>query len=153
MMFKEYYLISPSQKLFDHLAGLRAEYELEISALDLDVPQVVFIERYDRSFFILIEESAIKLIFLGALWDRSREYINGQYPQLLATFLGDPPYDLRTFDEWWEIKNLVPPEDFSDLVKDISFDALDVLGQTDNSRLDDWLHELKESKKPDIAAE
>ena len=150
-MLKEHYLISPSQKLLDHLDGMRAEYELEISVLDLDLPQVVFI-RHMR-FFALIEESAIKLIFLGALWDRSREYINGQYPQLLATFLGDPPYDLSTFDEWWEIKNLVPPEDFSDMVKSISFDALDVLGQTDNSTIDDWLHALKESKKPDIADE
>jgi hypothetical protein len=95
----------------------------------------------------------MKLMFLGSLWDVSREYINGQYPQLLATFLGDPPYDLNTFDEWWEMRRIRPPEDFSELVKDISFDALELMGQTGNSRLDEWLHDLKESKNPDIADE
>lgn len=138
-----YYLIQPNDLLLRCLDEYAKDHDTH---LDDDLRRKVVWKAKKRSelmhaFHYL---PLVKLAFLAERVEDTQEISEPFYVEMLHRILGEPPYTIEIFDQWWTIETLewgaFDLEHESQAFRKSTWQSFDLTGKP---AIDDWLQELQ----------
>ena len=138
MRVEAHYVIRPNTQLLQK----SAEWSQESGEL-LRRPVVWTKEEGGRTAWTPQEWTAqVKLLFL--LWLKHNFADNGTTPvsETVHSLLGEPPFNLATFDKWWTVERFTGLESFEGIQDSLSEQDFAAIGEINVSRVDHWIANL-----------
>jgi hypothetical protein len=81
----------------------------------------------------------VKLLFLLWLKSNFADLGTTDVVEIVQTLLGEPPYNLSTFDRWWLVERFAGEESFEAVQDSLSEQYFATIGDTKLSRVDRWI--------------
>ncbi|SRR5258708_32129228 len=135
MRVETHYLIRPNNQLLE----LSTKWSQDVYSL-LRHPLLWTKEEGGHTAWSVEEYSAqVKLLFL--LWLKSNFVDHGttDVAEIMQSLLGEPPYNLSTFDRWWIVERFAGQESFEAVQDSLNEQYFAAIGDTNMSRVDQWI--------------
>lgn len=145
MFFDLCFLIQPKKKLEDLLDRYVEQYDPDIE-MELREPSV-WLGKVDGYALRSNEALKVKLSFLAYWHEESVDLIHPGFRKLMKEILGEPPYHIDVFDQWWEINLLhESPIHYQDIDGNFERSTFGLMQKTENEFVDSWLNRVSEEK-------
>ena len=140
------FLIQPKKNLEDLLDQYVEQYDSDVE-MELREPSV-WLAEVDSFHDPSLEEMKVKLSFLAYWHEESVDLIHPGFRKLMKEVLGEPPYNIDVFDQWWELERLYEsPIRYKNIDEFISARAtFSLIERTGNELIDNWLERVSKEK-------
>lgn len=144
-----YFIVLPNDRLGQELNEFCQQYndsEFEFIANTLLTPYLMktsLLAGQTNTYNI----SRAKLLFIAEKYDEYLDMVDeAPFRHLLKTLLGQPPFTLATFDNWWQLKSVIVSgsiDTFKTLEESMEYEVLDAISAPADDTLKTWLETLK----------
>ena len=129
-----YYLIQSKPELYEKLA------QFDSDSAEVFLEKSVWKKQHHARSTITKQQDVlqIKILFLTSLYE-DFALVENPLKIVVAHLLGEPPFSVEAFDQWWHIETIAYEEDIDSVTNASSRETLKLINATGDPYVDDWL--------------